>query len=212
MKFETHLHQGHFKIPKTSVHSLLDDKLIIFLRSWGSQDYDQKFIDEVMHFLSTVQADIDVTSPFEYMENLTSLANKVRISLLLAHDYFYKLENKNSFSVGFEVAALMKVKNEIAWGTVGRFDLFSIDDSGAQILSATGTDRDRNVLLPVEMLGVEKDFELRCGSVALTNNTLLVSSTYNNSLHFVRDENSQGWTAEPMHSDGTYWFSKIKSE
>ena len=212
MTIEVHLHQGIYKMPRTSIHQLLDDKLIIFLRSWGSQDYDQKFIEEIMHFLSTAQADIEVTSPFDYLENLTSLANKVRISLLLAHDYFYKVENKNSLSVGFETTVLMKVKNEIAWAAVGRFDLFKITEHGSQILSGTGTDRDQVILLPVDMLGVEKDFEMRCGSLLVTNESLLISSTYKNFLNFQSGENVHDDINQISDPNGTYWFSKIKSE
>ena len=212
MFIEVHMHQGNYKMPRTSVHQLLDDKLIIFLRSWGSQDYDQKFIEEVMHFLSTAQADINVTSPFDYLENLTSLANKVRISLLLAHDYFNKIENKNSLSVGFETTVLMKVKNEIAWAAVGRFDLYKINDQGLQILSATGSDQDQFVLLPVDLLGVEKNFEMRCGSIQATNEPLLISSTYKNSLKLQNGENLQNEVVEHSDPNGTYWFSKIKSE
>ncbi len=206
-------------MPTTSVHHLLDGKLLVYLRSWGSQDYDQKFIEEVMHFLSTAQADIEITSPFDYVENLTSLANKIRISLLLAHDYFYKIENKNSLSVGFEVAIFMRVKNEIAWATVGRFDVSQLTHRGAQLLSSAGTDRDKHVLLPVELLGVEKDFDLRCGSVAVSavdpdsaESILVVSSTHCNLIEFKQDEKFSGWSIEASKPDGAYWFSKIKSE
>ena len=215
MDFQTRSHQGVAKMPTTTVQRLLDNNLIIFLRSWGSQDYDQKFTQEVMHFLSTAQADIEVTSPFDYLENLSSLANKIRISLLLAHDYFYKIENKNSFSIGFEVALFMCAKNEIAWATVGRFDLLKITDQSAQLLSACGTDRDKHTLLPVDLLGVEKDFELRCGSVSRGSNqdeALIVSSCYDNSLQLKISETANDWSIEPLKADGTYWFSKIKSE
>lgn len=211
MRYETSSHQGFLKMPTTTVHQLLDNKLIIFLRSWGSQDYDQKFIDEVMHFLSTVQADIEVTSPFDYVENLTSLANKVRISVLLAHDYFYKVENKTSYAVGFEAAILMRSKNEIAWSAVGRFDLFKISSHGVQMLSAAGTDRDSQTLLPVDLIGVERDIEVRGGSLSFTENPLIVSSMYQNSLVFKKD-GVDSWSTELMNDDGTYWFSKIKSE
>ncbi len=212
MVIEVHSHQGIFKMPSTTVHQLLDDKLIIYLRSWGSQDYDQKFIEEVMYFLSTAQADIEVTSPFDYLENLSPLANKVRISLLLAHDYFYKIENKSSFSVGFETAVLMKVKNEIAWAAVGRFDLFKKSDSDLQIVSATGTDRDQFLLLPVDLVGVEKDFDMRCGSLLSTDQPLFVSSTFKNKLYLDTGNNLQESAARLIDPDGTYWFSKIKSE
>ena len=216
MNFQTRSHQGVVKMPTTTVQQLLDNNLIIFLRSWGSHDYDQKFTQEVMHFLSTAQADIEVTSPFDYLENLSSLANKVRISLLLAHDYFYKLENKNSFSIGFEVALFISDKSEIAWATVGRFNVHKITNQTSQIISACGTDRDRQVLLPVDLLGVEKDFELRCGSVRRGSDhyqeALVVSSCYDNSLEFKVNEAASDWTFEPSKDDGTYWFSKIKSE
>lgn len=211
MHYEISSHQGSLKMPTTTVNQLLDNKLIIFLRSWGSQDYDQKFIDEVMHFLSTVQADIEVTSPFDYVENLTSLANKVRIAVLLAHDYFYKVENKTSYSVGFEAAILMRSKNEIAWSAVGRFDLFKVSSHGVQMLSAAGTDRDFHTLLPVELIGVERDIEVRSGSLSFTENPLIVSSMYQNSLVFKKD-GIDSWSTELTNSDGTYWFSKIKSE
>ncbi len=215
MNFQTRSHQGAVNMPTTTAQQLLDSNLIIFLRSWGSQDYDQKFTQEVMHFLSTAQADIEVTSPFDYLENLSSLANKVRISLLLAHDYFYKIENKNSFSIGFEVAVFMSTKNEIAWATVGRFDLLNITNQSTQLLSACGTDRDRHVLLPVDLLGVEKDFELRCGSVSRgldKHEALVISSCYDNSLQFKINETASDWSIEPTKPDGTYWFSKIRSE
>lgn len=212
MVVEVQSHQGIFKMPSTSVHRLLDDKLIIFLRSWGSQDYDQKFIEEVMYFLSTAQADIEVTSPFDYLENLSPLANKVRISLLLAHDYFYKIENKNSLSVGFETAVLMEVKNEIAYGAVGRFDLFKKSEFELQVLSATGTDKDHFLLLPIDMVGVEKDFDIRCGSLMATDYPLIVSSTFRNNLILQKDEKLQDLTIGLTDPNGTYWFSKIKSE
>lgn len=212
MIIEVSSHQGIFKMPSTSVHQLLDDNLIIFLRSWGSQDYDHKFIEEIMHFLSTAQADIEVTSPFDYLENLTPLANKVRISLLLAHDYFYKIENKSSLSVGFETAILMKVKNEISWAAVGRFDLFKQTEADLQMLSASGTDKDQVLLLPVDLVGVEKDFDMRCGSLLVTDQPLIVSSTFKNNLKFNQDDKSEESTVYLTDPNGTYWFSKIKSE
>lgn len=212
MQFETYSQQGTQKLPSTAVYHLLDGQLLIFLRSWGSQDYNQKFIDEVMHYLSTAQADIEVTSPFDMLENLTSLANKVRISLLLAHDYFYKVENKASFSIGFETAVLIKNKKEISWGTVGRFNIYKVSKKNCLLLSAQGTDQDEKVLLPVELLGVEKDLNLRCGAFILSEDEIILSSSYGEEIKIVQNQESKAWSAGTENQNATYWFSKVKSE
>ena len=98
MKFFSRTAYTGPRLANTNVLNLLDDQLILVLRSWGSSDYNQKFIDEVKHYLSSTQADIEVTTPFDYQENLSGLANRTRVSLLLAHDLFYKSENKNEKS------------------------------------------------------------------------------------------------------------------
>jgi hypothetical protein len=211
MKFDVRSHQGKQKFPATQIFSLLDDQLLVFVRSWGSQDYNQKFIDEISHFLSTAQADIEVTSPFDYVENLTSLSNKVRISLLLAHDYFFRAENKTSFSIGFESAILLRYKNEIAWSSVGRFNI-SVVGEQLNVISAVGSDVDDSVLLPIGLIGVERDIDIRSGSISTKNKSILVSSTYNSNLVFVNDvKENQIDCIQEVLSDrhGSYWFSKV---
>lgn len=170
MKYTTHLKQSKtHKFPTTYVYSLLDGDLLIFLRPWGSQDYNQKFLDEVTHYLSSAAADIDVTTPFDFDEHLTSMTNRLKVALLIAHDFFFKVENKTIYGVGFEVTLLFKSKTELAWATVGRFDLYESSHQQIRVLSVLGSDIDtqQNVLLPLELLGVEKDFSLRCGSIQI---------------------------------------------
>lgn len=211
MKFDTRSHMGPQKMPATQIYSLLDDQLLVFIRAWGSQDYNQKFLDEISHYLSTAQADIEVTSPFDFLENLTALTNKVRISLLLAHDYFYKNENKSSFSIGFEAAVVIRYKKEVAWGAVGRFDVHRLNGDQITLLSATGTDRDEKVLLPIELVGVEKDIDIRLGSIHLQGDQLLLSSSYDGELQFKFDSSTNDWDLSSKENESaTYWFSKIK--
>jgi hypothetical protein len=212
MKYDVRSHQGKQKLPATQIFSLLDDQLLVFVRSWGSQDYNQKFIDEISHFLSTAQADIEVTSPFDYVEHLTSLSNKVRISLLLAHDYFYRAENKTSFSIGFESAILMRYKNEVAWGSVGRFNIDVLENSEMRLISALGSDLDPTALLPIGLIGVERDIDIRSGSISTKNNSILISSTYDSELKFISDQSEN--QIDQVHEvtsekSGTYWFSKV---
>jgi len=157
------------KLPHTQVHSLLDNQLLIFLRSWNGIDANQKVVDEIMHFLSAANADIEVTTPFEFIENLSSLANKVRISILLANDSIYKTENKEKYLQGYEVAIILKNQQELAWSTVGRFEIMAIKNEKHISITNAGQFLDDQVLLPVALLGLERDPSVLTGSLSVKN-------------------------------------------
>lgn len=198
------------KWPTTQVLHLLDGQMTLCFRSWGSQDYNQKLIDEVTHYMSSAQADIDVTSPFDFKENLSSLANKARIALLLVHDYFYKVTNKNEFLVGFEALILFRLKKEIAWASVGRFSLQKIQSDYLQTIFEVGSDLDSQILLPAQLLGVEIDVELQVGSVeASETSELLVCSVFEGRLTQLPSLKAevQFTTTTPKTA---YWYVLIK--
>jgi hypothetical protein len=196
-------------MPNTQVYNLLDNQMTLVVRAWGSQEYNQKLIDEVSHYLSSAQADLDVTSPFDFKENLSSLANKTRIALLLSQDYFYKVENKNEFTVGFEVIVFFKVKTELAWSSVGRFGLKTINNNETYTLFELGTSLDNETLLPVELLGVESDVEINSGSLKLNTGTqILLSSVYGGSID-IDLEHTEKLNLKPSNSEVSYWYSLI---
>lgn len=207
MKWFTRASQQSLKMPATQVYHLLDNQMAIAVRAWGSQEFNQKFIDEVSFYLSSAQADLDVTSPFDFRENLSSLANKTRIALLLAHDFFYKSQNKTEFAIGFETAVFFQNKNELAWSSVGRFSLKKIKDLYLHTIFDSGSDRDEEILLPVELLGAEKEVEINSGSVFLDSQTqLLLSSVYGGELVFESASSKQAHL-QPVNNAMTYWYS-----
>lgn len=196
-------------MPTTQVYHLLDNQMTLVVRAWGSQEFNQKLIDEVSSYLSSAQADLDVTSPFDFKENLSGLANKTRISLLLAHDFFYKTQNKNDFSIGFEVAVFFQNKHELAWASVGRFALRRIQNMYVQTLFDLGTDRDDEILLPIDLLGAEKEVEMVSGSISLTPQTvLLLESVYAGQLVFDLKSLSHV-SPRPINNSMSYWYSLI---
>ncbi len=212
MKIVTRSQQMKSKLPTTQVYHLLDNQLTVFIRPWGSQDYNQKILDEITHYLSSAQADIDVTSPFDYHENLTSLANKTRIALLLAHDLFYKTENANEFNVGFELILFFQVKHELAWSSVGRFGLKKISHNIINTIFESGADLDSEALLPVQLIGIEKEIEIQSGSLVFEKDLrLLLYSTYLGEITFA-DPLQSDLKIESRNADSTYWYSLIKSD
>lgn len=219
MKFYSRSGHSGQRLATTQVLNLMDDQLIIVLRSWGSADYNQKFVDEVQHYLSSTQADLDVTTPFDYQESLSALANRTRISLLLGHDSFYRNENKNEFLVGFEATILFKSKNELAWSSVGRFSLDKVVDNTLQTYMKNGSDLDNEVLLPVQLAGIGRDIGISSGSMLITDDTQIVlSSVYKSNLHISKNDNLQnlievsladGTLTDGTLAGGTYWYSVI---
>ena len=193
-------------LANTNVMSLLDEQLILILRPWGSSEYNQKFIDEVTHYLSSTQADIEVTTPFDYQENLSSSANRTRVALLLAHDLFYKNENKGEYVVGFEATILFKTQNEIAWSSVGRFGIHKLAPTHLNTFHKCGSDLDVETLLPAQLIGVEREIDVVSGSIRQDSegHKIIVSSTYGCEIIF--NENS-GVEINP--ATGTYWYSAV---
>lgn len=200
-------HNG-LQMAQTQVYHLLDNQLILILRPWGSSEYNQKFVDEVTHYISSTQADLEVTTPFDYHEGLTSLANRTRVALLLAHDLFCKNDNKNDYSVGFEATILFRAKNELAWSSVGRFSLHKVTGNSVNRILHSGTDLDVETLLPVQLIGVERDMDMMSGSILLTEDSkLVVSSSYNCDVAVEINEN--GDSKVNVSGVGSYWFAEV---
>jgi hypothetical protein len=209
MKWISRSSQQKSKMPLTHIYHLLDNQMTLVVRAWGSQEFNQKLIDEVSYYLSSAQADLDVTSPFDFKENLSSLTNKTRISLLLAHDFFKKTQNESEFTVGFEVVVFFRIKNELSWASVGRFSLKRIKNLYMQTIFEIGTDRDDETLLPVELLGVEGDVEINSGSIEVKANTqLLLASVYGGHLVF-ESKSSEITHLLPINNTMSYWYSLI---
>lgn len=210
MKISTRSANHTQQLPSTQVYQQLNNQLTIFLRTWGSSEYNQKVIDEITHYLSTTQADIEVTTPFDYLESLSSLANRTRVSLLLAHDLLYKTDNRNEYLVGFECLVLFKNKKELAWSSVGRFAISKIHEERLNTIVALGTDLDEEALLPVQLMGLEKEITVVSGSVAVGEDTkLLVASSFNSDLKLVDGVGAASIEVSP--NNATYWFSLVNA-
>ena len=196
-------------LPPTQTHQQLNNQLTIFLRAWGASEYNQKVIDEITHYLSTTQADIEVTTPFDYLESLSSLANRTRVSLLLAHDLLYKTDNRTEYLVGFEIMVLFRSKSELAWSSVGRFSLHKELNDQLNTIVSIGSDLDSEILMPANLIGLEKEISVHAGSLKIDDNTkLLVSSGFNCDFK-VSDSKSESNFVEVVPSQSTYWFSVV---
>ena len=167
------------KFPQTQMYSLLNDELLVFLRSWNGTDSNQKIIDEISHYLSAANADLEITTPFAFIESLSSMGNKVRVALLLANDVIYKFDNKEIYSQGFEVAVVFKSAKEVVCGQIGRFSMQAYKNNHVLDLGHGGTFLDEQILLPTALLGTELEAPIFVSSIATKDLTRLeIKSAY----------------------------------
>lgn len=157
---------GHQKMPNTHVTSLLNDHLLIIVRSWNGPEINQKIVDEISHYMSSVEADLEVTSPFGYSENLTMYANKVKIALMLSNDAVYNTDNREVYQHGAEVAIVFQKNSEVAWASVGRFSIEAFKEDRRLKLFDSGGSFDDEVLLPVALIGLNKSPDVFAGSIS----------------------------------------------
>lgn len=165
MKSKVNSHNGEQKLPQTHIHSLLNDNLLVCLRLWSGPEVEQKVVDEILRYLSAADADLEVTTPFDYIESLSSLSNKVRVALLLANEALY-VDNKEKYTQGYEIAICYKHNKEISVGSVGRFAFSAEKKDKKFLMFESGGFLDDLVLLPTDLLGVEREVDIKCASVS----------------------------------------------
>lgn len=214
MKVRTRSSNFQQHLPPTQVTQALNGQLTLFLRGWGGTEYNQKVVDEIIHYLSSTEADLEVTTPFQYFESLTTLANRTRVGLLLAHDLIYKNDNRNEYAIGFEAMLVLHSKSELAWSSVGRFSLAKIEDNYLNLLLSAGSDLDHEVLMPVHLMGVEREIHVNSGSMQIENGSkILISSGSKCTFRLAEklDPNAESGDepVEVVPTDSTYWFSVL---
>lgn len=184
MKSKINSHNGFQKLPQTKVHSLLNDNLLIYIRLWSGPEVEQKAVDEIARYLSAADADLEVTTPFDYLESISSLANKVRVALLLANEAIYA-ENKEKYTQGFEIAICYKHNKEVSIGSVGRFAFTAEKKDKSFRLFESGAFLDDLVLLPTDLLGIEREVNLSCTSISIRDlSSIQIDSTFDQNTYW----------------------------
>lgn len=184
MKSKISSHNGAQKFPQTHVHSLLNDNLLVCIRLWSGPEVEQKAVDEILRYLSAADADLEVTTPFDYIESLSSLSNKVRVALLLANEALY-IDNKEKYSQGFEIAICYKHNKEISLGSVGRFAFTAEKKDKKFLMFESGGFLDDLVLLPTDLLGIEREVDIKCASVSTRDlSSIQISSKFDQNTYW----------------------------
>lgn len=181
MKLQERSYSTKVLRPKPLIHTEEDGSLIVVATSWGQPEHAQRALDEVVKYVSAAKADVEVTSPFEFLTSLTDEANYVRTSLLIANDIIYRGDNRAQYQSGVEVMALFRRGPQIAYAHVGCPSLY-LQRNGQRLqplsigLDLSSELQDGSVLppLPAQLLGMDPTCHIQCGHTYVREGDQLV--------------------------------------
>jgi hypothetical protein len=106
--------------PSPEVAINREENILVISTPWGSRDAAAQINNDIIEYLANVKNDIELTSPFPLIKNLSSLANSIRTSILLANEFVYRHFNKDSYAEGLEILVVMKKQDELCIGSIGQ--------------------------------------------------------------------------------------------
>lgn len=182
MKLQERSYSSKILRPKPQIHMEEDGSLIVIATSWGQPEHAVRATEEIVKYVNAAKADVEVTSPFEFLSCLSDEVNYVRTGMLIANDILYRGENKTEYFSGVEILAIFRRGPQVAWAQVGcpsilmqrrdqslqpmamSLDLSSEFHFAEEALSP----------LPAQLLGLEPTCDIHCGHTYIRGGDQLV--------------------------------------
>jgi hypothetical protein len=110
--------------PKPLIQWESQNQLLIVATNWGIIDSTQKIISGIAKHVTTNQDDLEKTTPFIALTQLTSQTNSLRSACQIVNDLIFRGDNKVEFVAGAEICVLLKTQSQLSWLQVGQPHLF----------------------------------------------------------------------------------------
>lgn len=189
MKLEQRSYSTKFLRPRPVIHAEPDGSLLVITISWGSPDLASRINEDIVKYLQAAVADVEVTSPFEFMTCYGDEANYLRVASLISNETIYRAINRTEYTGGVEILLLSRKGNKISFAQVGAPYLLleKVDVGTAPIAVASEVgfeciaDRQAGISpLPRELLGVDPTVNIRCGDFRVDpdDRLILYSGSY----------------------------------
>lgn len=171
MKIEERSYSSKILRPKPTVHLEEDGSILVVATAWGQPEHAQKVVEHVSKYVGAAKADVEVTSPFEFLTCLPDEVNYLRTAILIANEELYRGENRAEYFSGVEVLVLYQKQNQIAWAQVGSPGLLlkrqgmplqplsTPLDLSTELSTAEG----RLAPLPSQLLGLDPTCDIKVG-------------------------------------------------
>ncbi len=158
--------------PRPVIYTEPDGSFMVISTSWGSPEHADRVNEDVAKYIQGAKADVEVTSPFEFLSSLTNEANYLRIAALISNESLYRSNNKSDYQAGVETLLLLHSGSQVAYAQVGAPHLLiqkrdrvpvpiSVSfDAGFEM---SREDQDPFPPLPQTILGLDSSLNIRAG-------------------------------------------------
>ena len=183
MRLEERSYSSKTYRPRPAIYTEPDGSFLIVTTSWGSSEHAQRINDDIAKYVQAAKADVEVTSPFEFLTSLSSEANYLRIAALICNEQLYRGDNKNEYVAGLETLILLRQGSQMAYAQVGAPHLMikkegrplsPISVSYESSLEMSGPDNIILPPLPQTLMGIDVNLNIRSGDFKVDDGDQLV--------------------------------------
>lgn len=173
MKLLERSFSGKLFRPRPEIYFSDGGNLLLIATPWGPRGHGQNVIETISSYYLATCEDLEITSPYERLSCLSTIANNLRIAVLLANGWLSREQNKSEYSAGVEIFAAALKDHEFVWLQVGSPQVLlfrptrGVVPLGCPIdLSFDLSERDRMELppLPSQLLGLDSTVNLTMNS------------------------------------------------
>jgi hypothetical protein len=169
--------------PRPTVHAEPDGSLVIIATSWGAPEHAARVSDEILKYVQAARADVEVTSPFEFLSCLSDEANYLRVATMICNERFYRSDNRAEYTAGTELLVLAQNGAHLSYAQVGSPSLL-IQRPGQGLtpvaveyevsLQLSSPEEPALAPLPQTLLGIESSVNMRCGDLRVDRHDQIV--------------------------------------
>ena len=168
--------------PRPTIYAEPDGSLLVITTSWGDTDLAGRVNEDIAKYVQAAVADVEVTSPFEFLTCLSDEANYLRVALLIANDSIYRGDNRGEYAGGVETLVLFQRDNKLAFAQVGSPNLL-IQKRGMGLAPVSVSYEASHELsssfetyppLPQQLLGVDPTLNIRSGELRIDDEDRLL--------------------------------------
>lgn len=105
--------------PTPEIYTSDDQNLLIIASPWGNPQAAREFIEIVSTQYRASVEDLDKTSIGHLSDHFSREENRLRMSMLAAHEDIKEKYNDDTLSAGLEVLCCLKIENKVSWFVVG---------------------------------------------------------------------------------------------
>jgi hypothetical protein len=168
--------------PRPTVYAEPDGSLLVITTSWGETELAHRVNEDIAKYVQAAMADVEVTSPFEFLTCFSDETNYLRVALLIANDSVYRGDNRGEYLGAIETLVILRRDNKIAYAQVGAPNLMiQKDGMGLAPIAVSyesshelGNQFESLAPMPQSLLGVDPTVNIRCGDFRVEDNDRLI--------------------------------------